>query len=70
MAKYKETPLPELTYEEHFLSDEVLLYHTVEVPTEVDPLEETVKQLRAKGFDDNRIAAKLMTPLHYIKQIK
>lgn len=70
MAKYKETPLPESTHQEHFLSDEVLLYHTVEIPAEVDPLTETVKQLRAKGFDDSRIASKLMTPLHYIKQIK
>jgi predicted metal-dependent phosphotriesterase family hydrolase len=33
-------------------------------------LEDAVRQLRAKGFDDNRIAAMLMTQVAKVKEIK
>lgn len=41
----------------------------VVTPTPKHPMEDKIKELRAKGFDDNRIAANLMIHKHIVESI-
>lgn len=72
MAKYKTTPLPVTPTidEQDCVSDEVSFEKATKVYKQVDPMAEHVKVLVDKGFDDNRIASKLLIPLDYVKKLK
>ena len=39
-------------------------------PERIDPWADAVRDLRSKGFDDNRIAAMLMINVNKVKDIK
>lgn len=56
--------------EKENVSKDELIDSYIELSNAKDPLADTVISLRAKGFDNNRIASKLMIPLHKVKDIK
>jgi hypothetical protein len=77
MAKRKTYDIPEYIdhmeqeglLEQENVSKGELIDSYIELSNQEDPLRDNVISLRAKGFDDNRIAAKLLIPLDIIKSI-
>lgn len=67
MAKKKIT---HTDVEQEIVSNEVQIENNISIPIVEDPLREQVILLRAKGFDDNRIAARLMVHKHIVESIK
>lgn len=56
--------------EQENVSTEELIESYIQVIKADDHEREQVLLLRDKGFDDNRIASKLLMPLHRVKEIK
>jgi hypothetical protein len=56
--------------EQENVSTEELIESYIQVIKADDHNREQVLLLRDKGFDDNRIASKLLMPLHRVKEIK
>ena len=54
----------------NLIENEEKIINDIIIPAIEDHLADTVKTLRSRGFDDNRIAAKLMINVDKIKSIK
>ena len=69
MAK-RQSKIDIASYETDFVSNEEKIIEDIIKPAIEDHLAGKVKDLRSKGFDDNRIAAMLMINVNKVKDIK
>jgi len=70
IAEYIDHMEQEGLLEQENVSTEELIESYIQVIKADDHEREQVLLLRDKGFDDNRIASKLLMPLHRVKEIK